>query len=125
MHRQQLTVDDLYKLAAQLGVGICEACDRAKIARSTPSRWKAGTVPRPQQLAKLRAAIVDLSRYPEARSMEMNEIRRELVIAAEDRAKIRSDIERLDKKLDDRLGRIEAALVRPLTSIGCLVVMIA
>ena len=51
----------LYDLAGQLGVGIGEACDRAGIARSTPPRWKQGSVPRPQQVAKLRRAILAIA----------------------------------------------------------------
>jgi len=51
----------VYALAARLGVGIGEACDRAGIARSTPPRWKSGTKPRPQQLAILRQSIVEIA----------------------------------------------------------------
>lgn len=52
----------VYALAARLGVGIGEACDSAGIARSTPPRWKTGTKPRPQQLALLRHAIMELAK---------------------------------------------------------------
>jgi hypothetical protein len=51
-----------YALAARLGVGIGEACDRAGINRSTPPRWKAGTsTPRQSHLFRLRAAINELA----------------------------------------------------------------
>lgn len=52
----------LYDLAARLGVGIGEACDRAGIARSTPPRWKSGTTPRPQQATRLRQAVLAIAR---------------------------------------------------------------
>lgn len=52
---------DLYALAARLGVGLGTACVRAGVARSTPSRWRKGTQPRPHLVARLRAAILDLA----------------------------------------------------------------
>lgn len=51
----------LYALAAACGVGICEACDRAGIARSTPPRWRRGTHARPQQVVALRRAILAIA----------------------------------------------------------------
>lgn len=50
----------IYSLAARLGVGMGEACDRAGLSRSTPSRWKRGTKPRPNQLFLLRKAILEI-----------------------------------------------------------------
>lgn len=55
-------VDRLYGKAEALGVGIGEACDRAGLARSTPSRWRAGTTPRPHLVARLDAAISAIAR---------------------------------------------------------------
>lgn len=52
---------DLYALAAQFGVGLGNACVRAGVARSTPTRWRKGTKPRPALVARLRAAILDLA----------------------------------------------------------------
>lgn len=54
-------VNRLYSRAEALGVGIGEACDRAGIARSTASRWRAGTEPRPHLLARVDAAITAIA----------------------------------------------------------------
>jgi hypothetical protein len=61
MNHRKDSARSLYALAARHGVGIGEACDRAGIARSTPPRWKNGTMPRPQQLALLRKAILEIA----------------------------------------------------------------
>lgn len=52
----------IYQLAARCEVGIGEACDRARISRSTPPRWKQGHRPRDVQLVRLQRAIVELAR---------------------------------------------------------------
>lgn len=62
MAPRSTAVRALYDLAAMYGVGIGEACDRAGIARSSPPRWKRGTVPRANQLTKLRQAILALAK---------------------------------------------------------------
>lgn len=51
----------IYALAARLGVGIGEACDRIGMARSTPPRWKSKTVPRSEQLSRLRKSILQIA----------------------------------------------------------------
>lgn len=61
MPKTKENVRNLYALAARLGIGMGEACDRINMARSTPSRWKNGTTPRPQQLARMRRAILEVA----------------------------------------------------------------
>lgn len=50
-------VERLYSLARECGVSLGEACDRAGIARSTPSRWRRGSEPHGHLLSRLDAAI--------------------------------------------------------------------
>lgn len=51
----------VFDLAETCGVDIGQACDRAGIARSTPSRWRSGTKPRPSRIVRLRQAILQLA----------------------------------------------------------------
>jgi hypothetical protein len=88
----------VYALAARFGVGIGEACDRAGIDRSTPPRWRKGTQPRPQQVSRLRHAIMDLARE---RGHPVNEVLAGLGIAPDgstlvDLQIIREAVDRLE-----------------------------
>lgn len=100
---------ELYSLAAKSGVGIGEACDVAGISRSTPSRWKTGTTPRPQQVSRLKAAIEKLARTPgqDPKHMDLEEAREGIQRAAAQRAVIMAGNERIESKLD----RIISALL--------------
>lgn len=60
--RNRTIQHDIYALAARLGVGIGEACDRAGIARSTPPRWSNGAEPRPAQVTRMRRAVIEIAR---------------------------------------------------------------
>lgn len=52
----------VYDLARLHGVAITEAARRAGIAPSTIARWRRGSRPQPERIARLRAAIIDLAR---------------------------------------------------------------
>lgn len=89
---------ELCDLAARLGVGIGEACQRAEVDRTTLARWRRGGNPREDLASRVRLAIeaiaAERGTLPSAR--------------LEDREAV---LERLHA-LDVRLARIEALLLR-------------
>jgi hypothetical protein len=104
----------LCELAAECGVGIGEACDRAGIARSTPPRWKAGTRARPAQVTRLRQAILAIAR--ERGSMPEGRTRGEATPETEPIADAAGDKprgeDRVHAEILRRLERIEGLLLQ-------------
>lgn len=55
-------VDSLARRAKKAGVRMADICKRAKVAQSTPSRWKAGTFePKLRTLRRLEEALAELA----------------------------------------------------------------
>jgi len=103
------TANRVYALAARFGVGIGEACDRAGIARSTPTRWRKGTDPRPKQVVRLRQAILAIARE---RGQPVTEVLTAHGVTEDGR--VLADVQIIRAALD----RIEAAVTAPLRKVS-------